>query len=182
MMRKTARIKIFHWYLRAPYPEVLLPWGEKASEARGLCQRPPTERGVIMALQQRRHILFVEDDTDTLSVTAAMLDRLGYSVRAETEGLNALQTFSEAPDRFDLALIEHGMADLTGLELAQRFRRIRPDFPVVIYTGYLDTPSAQQIEAAGIGGRLIIKPATMKELADTLQEALHEWARSKTEP
>jgi FixJ family two-component response regulator len=59
---------------------------------------------------------------------------------------------------------------------------MRPDFPVVIYTGYLDTPSAQQIEAAGIGGRLIIKPATMKELADTLQEALHEWARSKTEP
>ncbi len=139
------------------------------------------ERGVIMALQERRHILFVEDDTDTLSVTAAMLDRLGYSVRAETEGLNALQTFSEAPDRFDLALIDHGMADLTGLELAQRFRRIRPGFPVVIYTGYLDTPSAQQIEAAGIGGRLIIKPATMKELADALQEALHEWAGSNTD-
>jgi CheY-like chemotaxis protein len=134
-----------------------------------------------MALRQRRHILFVEDDTDTLSVTAAMLDRLGYNVRAETEGLNALQTFSEAPDRFDLALIDHGMADLTGLELAQRFRRIRPDFPVVIYTGYLDTPSAQQIEAAGIGGKLVIKPATMRELADALQEALHEWAGSKTE-
>jgi CheY-like chemotaxis protein len=129
-----------------------------------------------MASPQRRHILFVEDDADTFSATIAMLERLGYSVRAETEGLKALQTFSEEPDQFDLALLDHGMADLTGLELAQRFRSIRPGFPVVIYTGYFETPSTQQIEAAGIGGRVIIKPATMKELADALQEALRESA------
>ncbi len=130
----------------------------------------------MIASQQQQHVLFVEDDADTLSVTTAMLEHLGYSVRAETEGLNALKIFSEAPDRFDLALLDHGMADITGLELAQRFRRVRPGFPVVIYTGYLDTPSAEQLEAAAIGGRVIIKPATMKELADALQEALHEWA------
>ena len=122
-----------------------------------------------MALQQRQHILFVEDDADTLDVTVAMLERLGYSVKAETEGLEALKAFSEAPDGFDLALLDHGMADITGLELAQRFRRIRPGFPVVVYTGYLDAPSAEQMAAAGFGGRVMLKPATMRELADALQ-------------
>jgi CheY-like chemotaxis protein len=126
--------------------------------------------------------LLVEDDGDTLSATAAMLERLGYSVRAETEGLEALRTFSEEPDLFDLALLDHGMADLAGLELAQRMRRIRPGFPVVVYTGYLDTPSAEQMEAAGIGGRVVIKPATLRELADVLQDALGERAKSRGEP
>jgi FixJ family two-component response regulator len=51
-------------------------------------------------------------------------------------------------------------------------RRIRPGFPIVLYTGYFDTPSAEQVKAAGIGGRIIIKPVTTKELAEAVQEAL----------
>jgi CheY-like chemotaxis protein len=43
----------------------------------------------------------VEDDEDTLSATTAMLERVGYSVRPETESLKALRTFSEEPDLFD---------------------------------------------------------------------------------
>ncbi|HME44705.1 MAG TPA: response regulator [Syntrophorhabdales bacterium] len=62
--------------------------------------------------------------------------------------------------------------DVTGLELAQRMRHIRPGFPVVVYMGYFDTPTAEQLEAAGIGGRVIIKPATVKELGDVIREAL----------
>ena len=135
-----------------------------------------------MGSKQPQHILFVEDDEDTLSATSAMLERLGYSVRAETEGLKALRRFSEEPDRFDLALLDHGMADVTGLELAERMRRIRPGFPVVVYTGYFDTPTAEQLEAAGIGGRVVVKPATMKELSDVIQDALGEWAKNRASP
>ncbi|HUJ89185.1 MAG TPA: response regulator [Syntrophorhabdales bacterium] len=135
-----------------------------------------------MTSRRPRHILLVEDDEDTLGATTAMLQRLGYSVRAETEGLKALRTFSEEPGLFDLALLDHGVADLTGLELARRMRRIRPGFPVVVYTGYLDTPSSEQMEAAGIGGRVVIKPATLKELADALQDALEGRAKSRGEP
>ena len=125
-----------------------------------------------MALKRRQHILLVEDDEATLSVTTAILERLGYIVSVETEGLAALRTFSEDPDRFHLAILDHGMADLTGLELAQRFRSIRPGFPCVIYTGYLEEPSAEQLGAAGIGGRIILKPATRKQLSKAIEEAL----------
>ncbi len=107
-----------------------------------------------------------------------MLERLGYSVRPETESLKALRTLSEEPDLFDLALLDHGMADLAGLELAQRMRRIRPGFPVVLYTGYLDGPSTDELEATGVGGRVVTKPATRKELSDALQEALGGWAKT----
>jgi len=65
------------------------------------------------------------------------------------------------------------MPDLTGLELAQRFRRIRPGFPVLLYAGHRDRPSAQTIEAAGIG-RFIVKPKTSEELGGMLRKALAE--------
>jgi CheY-like chemotaxis protein len=164
--------------LPAPYPELLLSIPGRKRQKPGASASAPNERGVIIASQHQKHILFVEDDADTLSATTGMLERLGYSVRAETESLQALRAFSEEPDRFDLALLDHGMADITGLELAQRFRRIRRGFPVVLYTGYFDTPSAEQIEAAGLGGRVLIKPATLQELSNVIQESLGRWAKS----
>jgi hypothetical protein len=62
--------------------------GGKASETGALATDPTTERGVIMASLQQKHILLVEDDADTLSATTAMLERLGYSVTADTQLLS----------------------------------------------------------------------------------------------
>jgi len=134
-----------------------------------------------MASQPQKHILFVEDDEGTFNATASMLERLGYNVRAETEGLKALKAFSKEPDLFDLALLDHGIADVTGLELAVLMRRIRPGFPVVLYTGYFDTPSEEQLKAAGIGMR-VFKPATTKELAAAIQETLGRRSKNGSKP
>jgi CheY-like chemotaxis protein len=101
-----------------------------------------------------------------------MLERLGHSVKGETQSLEALRAFSEEPDRFDLAILDNVMDGLTGLELAKRFRRMRPGFPVVLYTGYLDRPSAEEIAAAGMGRRAIFKPLTSVELEKVIKEAL----------
>ncbi len=125
-----------------------------------------------MVSRAEKNIVFVEDDAKTRGATKAMLRRLGYRVRAETEGLRALILFSKQPLKFDIALVDHGMSDLTGLELAARLRRIRPDFPVLVYTDYTDRPSSQQMEAAGVCENVVIKPASMKEMKSALQQAL----------
>jgi DNA-binding NtrC family response regulator len=130
-----------------------------------------------MVLRRQQQILLVEDDEDALGATTAMLERLGYGVEGTKLSLEALRIFSEEPQRFDLALLDHGMPDLAGTQLAWHLRRIRPGLPVVLYTGYLDTPSGEQLEAA-IGGRILFKPATLGELADVIREALGEWAKS----
>jgi DNA-binding NtrC family response regulator len=125
-----------------------------------------------MVFGHQARILVVEDGGDAFNATTAMLERLGYSVKGETQSLEAFRAFSEEPDRFDLAILDNVMDGLTGLELAKRFRRIRPDFPVILYTGYLDRPSAEEIEAAGIGRRPIFKPLKSEELEDVIKEAL----------
>jgi CheY-like chemotaxis protein len=131
-----------------------------------------------MASGQRLRVLVVEDGGDVFNATTAMLDRLGYRVKGETQSLEALRAFSEAPDRFDLAILDNVMDGLTGLELAKRFRRIRPGFPVMLYTGNVGEPSPEEIEAAGIG-RVISKPLTSGELEGLIKNALI-WGATST--
>jgi CheY-like chemotaxis protein len=131
----------------------------------------PGGRCAVMVSRHRLYILLVDDEEDIVSVTASMLERLGHTVRTETQSLNALRRFSEEPERFDLAILDQVMPDLTGLELAERFRRIRPGFPVLLYAGYRERPSTQKIEAAGIG-RFIVKPKTSEALGGMIRKAL----------
>jgi CheY-like chemotaxis protein len=168
-------IDMFHWCLPSRHPELPLstPEGE-----RGARPATPTKTGLLMDSGQRPHILLVEHDKDVLSTTTAMLERLGCNITAETEGLTALRVFSKEPDRFDSAILDHGTAGITGLELAQRFRRIRPGFPVVLSTGPRGRPSAEQLKAAGIC-LVILKPVKPKQLAAAVHKALGEWAKGK---
>jgi two-component system, cell cycle sensor histidine kinase and response regulator CckA len=140
-------------------------------KSRGPLTAIPNGKVAIMVFRHRLYILLVDDEEDIVIVTASVLERLGHTVRVETQSLNALRRFSEEPDRFDLAILDHVMPDLTGLELAQRFRRIRPGFPVLLYAGYREKPSSQNIEAAGIG-RFILKPKTSEELGGMISKAL----------
>ncbi len=128
-------------------------------------------RRSVMICRHRFHILLVDDEEDIISVTAPMLERLGHIVRAETQSLNALRRFSEEPERFDLAILDYVMPDLTGLELAQRFGRIRPGFPVLLYANYRERPPAEKMKAAGVG-LFMIKPKTSVALGGILSKAL----------
>ena len=123
-----------------------------------------------MSFRWRLSILLVDDDEATCTATTSMLEHLGHRVTGETHSLTALRTFSDEPDRFDLAILENAMPGLTGIDLAQRFKRIRPGFPVLLYAGDTDRPSSEQIEAAGIW-RVISKPLTAKKLQKVIGEA-----------
>ena len=63
------------------------------------------------------------------------------------------------------------MPDMTGLELGERFRRIRPGFPVMLYSGYLDSPTTKTIDTAGLE-HVIMEPMTVKKLERIVRAAL----------
>jgi CheY-like chemotaxis protein len=138
----------------------------------GLLPATPNGKGISMVFGQRLRILVVEDCEDAFNATAAMLERLGYSVRGETQSLEALRAFSEAPDRFDLAILDNVMDGVTGPELAERFGRIRPGFPVMLYAGNVGKPSPEELEAAAIR-RVVSKPPTSGELEALIKDALN---------
>jgi len=124
-----------------------------------------------MRSSRRLHILLVDDDESLVVPLTDMLEKLGHTVSGHSQSLDALRAFSDEPDEFDLAIVDLDMPELTGLELGQRLRRIRPGFPVMLYSGRVDPSARAKIAAAGID-HVIIEPKTADQLEQAVRAAL----------
>jgi len=116
-------------------------------------------------------ILFVDDEDFQIDLGRQMLERLGYHVVTRTDGREALELFRERPDDFDLIITDMTMPNMTGDELGKNIISLRPDFPIIICTGYSQHISEEKAKALGIKG-FIMKPIIMKDLAHIVRNVL----------
>ena len=116
-------------------------------------------------------ILLVDDEEPLMVMTAEVLAQLGYEAMPFTDGRAALEAFEKTPDGFEVVVTDEVMPVLTGTELARRVRRIRPDLPVVLVSGYSGPILTQQALGAGVS-ELLKKPVQSRELAAALARAL----------
>ena len=65
-----------------------------------------------------------------------MLKQLGYHVTTMTDSIEALEAFSLQPEAYDLVITDFNMPKLNSDKLAQKLMCIRPDIPVILYTGH----------------------------------------------
>ncbi len=116
-------------------------------------------------------VLFVDDEPGLSDVACAVLSSLGYDVTALASSAEALELFTDDPNRFDLAILDQAMPDISGLELARMLLRKRPDLPVLLCTGYSNALTAEQMKAAGLAA-LLYKPLVRRELAESIRSVL----------
>jgi len=120
-------------------------------------------------------ILFVDDEPMQIDLAIKILAPLGYRVEAFTDSTSALQKFYETPDRFDLILTDMYMPRMTGRILSGRIKEIRSDIPIILCSGYGDSPATPLHLNQHISGYLM-KPFGMRELAMTVRRVLNESA------
>ena len=118
------------------------------------------------------HILFVDDEAILTEMAKTMLEQLGYLVTVRTSSLEALATFQNHPDLYDLVITDQTMPGMTGIDLARRLLTLRPELPIILCTGYSGLISRDQARAAGIRD-LALKPLTKKELASLIKKVLN---------
>jgi CheY-like chemotaxis protein len=116
-------------------------------------------------------ILFVDDERLLVRWGQEMLERLGYEVVAYTRSGEALEAFRRAPHRFDLVITDQTMPYLTGEKLAAEIKRLRPDIPIILCTGFSYTMDAEKAQALGFAA-FCFKPLVARELVDTIQRVL----------
>jgi two-component system phosphate regulon response regulator PhoB len=73
-----------------------------------------------MASPPRAHLLIVEDDGDLLEVLKYVVEDAGYVVSTAEDGPSALAIARSEP--VDLVLLDIGMADVSGVEVAKLLR------------------------------------------------------------
>ena len=118
-------------------------------------------------------ILFVDDEEHLADLWKEMLEALGYHVTAHTSSVEALEIFKANPDRFDLMITDMTMPRMNGAELSNEIRRIRPELPIILCTGFTVQISEKEAEGMGIR-RFLTKPLALLVLARTIREVLDD--------
>ncbi len=116
-------------------------------------------------------ILFIDDEEMLSEMGQNMLQRLGYQVTVRRSSLEALTTFQNQPDAYDLVITDQTMPGMTGIDLARRMLQLRPDLPIILCTGYSSLISEDKAKSAGIRG-FALKPLAKKDLAVLIRRVL----------
>ena len=119
------------------------------------------------------HILFVDDEEPLALIAKSMLELLGYKVTTKTNSIEALATFQEQPDAFDLVITDQTMPGMTGSDLARQVLQLRPEVPIILCTGYSNLISEDRAMAMGIKG-FALKPLARKDIAALIRKVLRK--------
>jgi CheY-like chemotaxis protein len=118
-------------------------------------------------------VLVVDDEDMILELMGDLLSGWGLEVTLKASGVEAKHAFAAEPQRYDLVLTDNTMPRFTGLELAHQVHGIRPDTPVILYTGYGEDIAEAQLAAAGVRA-LARKPVEPAELFALLKTHLKQ--------
>jgi PAS domain S-box-containing protein len=95
-------------------------------------------------------VLVVDDEEMVGEFMGDLLSNWGLQVTVMDSAQEARDMFVRDPAAFDLVLTDQTMPKLTGLELAGALLSARPDLPIVLYTGYSENISSEQLARAGV--------------------------------
>ncbi|HEY7489551.1 MAG TPA: PAS domain S-box protein [Candidatus Tectomicrobia bacterium] len=119
----------------------------------------------------QERILFVEDEAPLAELGRVMLTHLGYDVVACKSSREALDIFRAAPQYFDLVITDQTMPELTGEALARELRRLRPELPIILCTGFSQTLTQERAADLGINA-FLMKPVETSDLGLTIRRVL----------
>ncbi len=117
------------------------------------------------------HILLVDDEQTIVEVGQQTLERLGYRVTGSLSAAEALDRFRRTPAAFDLVITDQTMPNLTGIHLAQELRKVRPEIPIILCSGFSQEVTVESALACGIQ-RFLLKPLLAREMAQAVREVL----------
>ncbi len=116
-------------------------------------------------------VLLVEDEAGVRNVTREFLEANGYTVLEAGEGSEALLICERYQSPIDIMVTDVAMPGLTGPEVAQRARLLRPEMRIIFVSGFTDgallhhgIPEAK--------ASFLQKPFSLSALGSKLREVL----------
>jgi PAS domain S-box-containing protein len=111
-------------------------------------------------------VLVVDDDSLVLTSTSLLLEDLGHRVISAPSGAGALELFESEPE-IDLVITDMAMPHMSGAQLANAIRGMRPGVPIILATGY-----AERLEGFAAELPRLSKPYTQLNLVEVIALAM----------
>ena len=117
-------------------------------------------------------VLLAEDEDALRFIVKSMLKRLGFAVLEASDGLEALKLYQEHATAISLVLTDIGMPVMNGYQLVTELKKLNPELPIIVSSGFGDTVIEERVENNELAG-LISKPYRFDQLKEVLKR-VHE--------
>jgi two-component system, NtrC family, response regulator PilR len=115
-------------------------------------------------------VLVVDDEALIRWSLSEMLGERGYAVTEAGDARMALDAVRNAPEPFDVVLLDYRLPDSADLRLLERVRHLTPTSQVIMITAHNSPELAQGAAALG-AYRVISKPFEVDSLAALVNQA-----------
>ena len=119
------------------------------------------------------NILMVEDDLEISELLNSYLSKYNMDVFSIASPLLAMEKLSI--DKYDLILLDLGLPDMDGLELAKIIKKEYPNLPIIVSTARVDV--SDKVVAFDIGvDDYVSKPYDPRELVARIQSIIKKYS------
>jgi nitrogen-specific signal transduction histidine kinase len=128
----------------------------------------PTQQIAKLPWQGRGTILLVEDEVQLIAVAKTLLMTMGFSVIEAANGVEALELYQKNASEITLVLTDIGMPLMDGYELCRELKKINPELPIIVTSGFSEAEVTSNVTRDDIVG-LVSKPYNYDQLWEVLR-------------
>ncbi len=116
-------------------------------------------------------VLVVDDEENILRVTKTILERHNFRVITANDGAEAVALFAEQMQTIGVVLTDIAMPHMDGVAAIRVLRKMKPDVPIVAFTGEAQRTRFEELQAMKVHN-FLIKPFTTANLLAALHTAV----------
>ncbi|MDO8736630.1 MAG: PAS domain S-box protein [Thermoleophilia bacterium] len=122
----------------------------------------------------RARVLVIDDEATIRNLLGDILTGIGHEAAMAAsgrEGMELFATASESGESFDLVLTDLGMPEMSGWEVVDEVKRMSPETPVALITGWGDQLDSDKMKESHVDS-VIAKPFRVDDIKLLLLQAL----------
>ncbi len=161
-------LKVYSEVGRGTTFKVLLPCSDAPAQA--LASAHPLSEPVWRG---QGTVLVVDDEETVRTVTARILETLGFTTMLAADGKEALELYQKDPARFALVLLDLTMPHMDGEETFRQLRHLNPGVRVILMSGFNQQEAISRFTGKGLAG-FVQKPFEVGSVMIAVREAFFQ--------
>ncbi len=126
------------------------------------------DRGTLTSCQSAFFLYYEEQ---VLMIAKSMFKTLGFAVIEAVNGKDALDLYQNKSSEITLVLTDIGMPIMDGYELIRELKKLNPELPIIISSGFGDIDISSKISRKDVAG-LISKPYNFNQMREVVNSVI----------
>jgi two-component system cell cycle sensor histidine kinase/response regulator CckA len=119
-------------------------------------------------------VMSVDVDDFVRMLAERVLTSEGYRVVSARDGFEAMELLAKLGGRVDLVILDFVMPTMDGAQVLHALRKIVPNMPIVVASGFTENSALRELLAKGVCG-FIPKPLARNKLLISVRSTIEEF-------